>query len=38
MAFSIAALAADGPSVIKNAGAAAVSFPEFYTTLRQLAR
>jgi 3-phosphoshikimate 1-carboxyvinyltransferase len=36
MAFAVAALAADGPSVIENAEAAAVSFPEFYATLRQL--
>jgi 3-phosphoshikimate 1-carboxyvinyltransferase len=38
MAFSIAALAADGPSVIHGADAASVSFPEFYDTLRQLTR
>ncbi|HEY3936163.1 MAG TPA: 3-phosphoshikimate 1-carboxyvinyltransferase [Bryobacteraceae bacterium] len=38
MAFSIAALAADGPSLIEDAAAASVSFPEFYTTLRNLAR
>lgn len=36
MAFSIAALAADGPCVIQGADAASVSFPEFYGTLRQL--
>jgi 3-phosphoshikimate 1-carboxyvinyltransferase len=36
MAFSVAALAADEPSIIRDAGAAAVSFPEFYSTLRQL--
>jgi 3-phosphoshikimate 1-carboxyvinyltransferase len=36
MAFSVAALAANGPSVIENAEAASVSFPEFYTTLRAL--
>lgn len=36
MAFSVAALAADEPSSIQDAGAAAVSFPEFYSTLRQL--
>ena len=36
MAFSIAALAADGPSNIQGAEAASVSFPEFYTTLRAL--
>jgi 3-phosphoshikimate 1-carboxyvinyltransferase len=38
MAFSIAALAAGGPSVIRGAAAAAVSFPEFYTALREIAR
>jgi 3-phosphoshikimate 1-carboxyvinyltransferase len=37
MAFSVAALAADGPCTIRNAGAASVSFPEFYTTLRRIA-
>jgi 3-phosphoshikimate 1-carboxyvinyltransferase len=36
MAFSIAALAADGPCTIKDAGAASVSFPEFYITLSQI--
>ena len=36
MAFAVAALAADGPSVIHHAEAAAVSFPEFYQTLRQV--
>ena len=38
MAFSIAALAADAPSVIHGADAASVSFPEFYDTLRQLTK
>jgi 3-phosphoshikimate 1-carboxyvinyltransferase len=38
MAFSIAALAADGPSTIQGAAAASVSFPEFYTVLREIAR
>jgi 3-phosphoshikimate 1-carboxyvinyltransferase len=38
MAFSIAALAADGACLIEDAEAASVSFPEFYTTLRNLAR
>lgn len=38
MAFSVAALAADESSTIEDAGAASVSFPEFYTTLRQLTR
>jgi 3-phosphoshikimate 1-carboxyvinyltransferase len=37
MAFSIAALGAEGGrSVIRDAEAAAVSFPEFYATLRNL--
>ena len=36
MAFSIAALLADGPSLIHDASAAAVSFPEFFTALRRL--
>jgi 3-phosphoshikimate 1-carboxyvinyltransferase len=34
MAFTVAALCADGESVIRGAEAAAVSFPEFYETLR----
>jgi 3-phosphoshikimate 1-carboxyvinyltransferase len=38
MAFSIAALAASGPSQIHDSKAASVSFPEFYTTLRNIAR
>lgn len=38
MAFSIAALACDGPCLIEDAEAASVSFPEFYSTLRQVAR
>jgi 3-phosphoshikimate 1-carboxyvinyltransferase len=33
MAFSIAALAADGDTIIQNAEAASVSFPEFYDLL-----
>ena len=33
MAFAVAALAADGESVIRNAEAASVSFPEFWETL-----
>ncbi len=37
MAFSVAALAADGPCTINDAGAASVSFAEFYDTLRQIA-
>ncbi len=38
MAFSIAALAADGACTIQDAGSASVSFPEFYTILRELTR
>jgi 3-phosphoshikimate 1-carboxyvinyltransferase len=38
MAFSIAALRADGESMIENAEAAAVSFPEFYETLREISQ
>jgi 3-phosphoshikimate 1-carboxyvinyltransferase len=38
MAFSIAALAADDACTIEDAGAASVSFPEFYSTLRALTR
>jgi 3-phosphoshikimate 1-carboxyvinyltransferase len=38
MAFSIAALAASGSSEIHEAEAASVSYPEFYTTLRNIAR
>lgn len=37
MAFSVAALAADGDSVIHDAGAASVSYPEFFNTIRSLA-
>jgi len=37
MAFAVAALAADGPSTITNAGAAGVSFPEFFSTLQEIA-
>ena len=36
MAFSIAGLAADGPSVIHGSESAAVSFPEFFSTLHQI--
>jgi 3-phosphoshikimate 1-carboxyvinyltransferase len=36
MAFSVAALLADGVSVIRGAEAASVSFPEFYNTLRSI--
>jgi 3-phosphoshikimate 1-carboxyvinyltransferase len=38
MAFAVAALAADGPCGIEGAEAASVSFPEFFSTLRQIAR
>jgi 3-phosphoshikimate 1-carboxyvinyltransferase len=38
MAFSVAALAADGPCMIEDSEAASVSFPEFYATLRNIAR
>jgi len=37
MAFSVAALAADGPCNIDRAEAASVSFPEFFDTLRRVA-
>jgi 3-phosphoshikimate 1-carboxyvinyltransferase len=37
MAFSVAALAADGPCTIKGADAASVSFPEFFDTLHRVA-
>ncbi len=37
MAFSVAALIADGDCVIEDAGAASVSFPEFFDTLRRAA-
>ncbi len=36
MAFSVAALAADGPCLIRDAEAASVSFPEFYNTLQRI--
>ena len=36
MAFSIAALAADGESTIRGAEAASVSFPEFFDVLQQV--
>jgi 3-phosphoshikimate 1-carboxyvinyltransferase len=38
MAFSTAALIADAPCVVHNAGSASVSFPEFYKTLGEIAR
>jgi len=37
MAFAVAALRGDGESVIENAEAASVSFPEFWTTLARIA-
>src|SRR5271155_588293 len=37
MAFAVAALAADGVSTIDGAESAGVSFPEFFSTLRQIA-
>jgi len=37
MAFSVAALAADGPCTILGADAASVSFPEFFDTLQRIA-
>jgi len=36
MAFTVAALAAEGESVIENAEAASVSFPEFYQILSEV--
>ncbi|HEX5229329.1 MAG TPA: 3-phosphoshikimate 1-carboxyvinyltransferase [Bryobacteraceae bacterium] len=36
MAFSVAALAANGPSTILNADSASVSFPEFFDTLHRV--
>jgi 3-phosphoshikimate 1-carboxyvinyltransferase len=37
MAFAVAALAADGACDIREAESAGVSFPEFFSTLRQIA-
>jgi len=37
MAFAVAALAADGACTIDGADSAGVSFPEFFSTLRQIA-
>ena len=37
MAFAVAALAADGPCEIDGAESAGVSFPEFFSTLQQIA-
>jgi 3-phosphoshikimate 1-carboxyvinyltransferase len=36
MAFAVAALRADAESTIENAGSAGVSFPQFFTILRQV--
>jgi 3-phosphoshikimate 1-carboxyvinyltransferase len=36
MAFAIAALGATGPTMIHDAGAAAVSYPEFFSVLESL--
>ncbi|MBI1786984.1 MAG: 3-phosphoshikimate 1-carboxyvinyltransferase [Acidobacteria bacterium] len=36
MAFTVAALRADGESVIENAESASISFPEFFRTLHQV--
>jgi 3-phosphoshikimate 1-carboxyvinyltransferase len=38
MAFSIAALLADGTTTIHDAEAASVSFPEFYQRLRSIVK
>jgi len=38
MAFAVAALRADGESIINEAEAASVSFPEFWDTLAGLTR
>jgi 3-phosphoshikimate 1-carboxyvinyltransferase len=38
MAFSIAALRAEGDTEIQGAEAAAISFPEFFTALDSLAK
>jgi 3-phosphoshikimate 1-carboxyvinyltransferase len=38
MAFAVAALAADGPCSIEGAESAGVSFPEFFDTLREIAK
>ena len=38
MAFAVAALAADGDCMIRNAEAASVSYAEFYPTLRSIAQ
>jgi len=37
MAFAVAALRAEGETVISGAEAAAISYPEFFNVLEQLA-
>jgi 5-enolpyruvylshikimate-3-phosphate synthase len=37
MAFAIAALGASGPTVIRDAGCAAVSYPKFFDDLERVA-
>jgi 3-phosphoshikimate 1-carboxyvinyltransferase len=36
LAFAVAALGAEGPTVIHDAGAAAVSYPQFFDVLESL--
>jgi 3-phosphoshikimate 1-carboxyvinyltransferase len=36
MAFAVAALGATGPTTIRDAGAAAVSYPDFFSILESL--
>jgi 3-phosphoshikimate 1-carboxyvinyltransferase len=36
MAFAVAALGAEGETVIRDAECAGVSYPEFFTTLEKL--
>ena len=36
MAFAIAALGADSPSIISGADSVAISYPEFFSTLESL--
>jgi 3-phosphoshikimate 1-carboxyvinyltransferase len=38
MAFSVAALAADGPTIMENSSAASVSFPEFFHILSEVTK
>ena len=37
MAFAVAGLAAEGPTVIQNAESVAVSYPEFWSELERIA-